>query len=110
MLGLGQQATDLARADGFPPADEVVPQAKAPIAATMPADPLDSAKRAAMRRAPLARDELLEAVLGQTEERERQEAADRADRAAAAEEAHAAKLAPYRDKSPMGMPPSWPDS
>jgi hypothetical protein len=56
VLDLGQQAEDLARADGILPPEEVVPlKAPEPAAEAPLRDPLESGRHAAMRRASLPR-------------------------------------------------------
>jgi hypothetical protein len=99
-----QEVTELARSEGFPPA-EVRP----PEPATEPDDPLDRLRRSAVRRAPLARDELLDVVLGRTEEQEQQRRAEeRAQRAAATEVVD--KLDGFRGIGPLSYPPAFEDS
>jgi hypothetical protein len=68
-------------------------------------DPLERLKRAAGKRAPLAKDELLDVVVSATEERQREE---RVQRAAAplAED----KLGDFRNQGPLNYPPAYPDS
>jgi hypothetical protein len=105
VLDLGQQAEDLARADGILPPEEVVPlKAPEPAAEAPLRDPLESGRHAAMRRASLPR-----ATLADIED-SRVTHADLAIYDHIVAETDESRLLPYRDKSPLGVPPSWPDS
>jgi hypothetical protein len=105
------EAIECARADGYPPASEINFRKPEEID-----DPLARMRKAAGKRAPLARDELLDVVLGVTEDRQREDAEHRKARelvelAARAETEKNEKLSWFRDPEGVArQPPSYSDS
>jgi hypothetical protein len=72
-------------------------------------------RRGALKRAPLARDELLDVVVSATEDRQREDAEHRkarelAELAAKAEQEKDEKLSWFRDPDGGARQPSYPDS
>jgi hypothetical protein len=98
------EAVEASRVEGCLPAWEVV---KPPAPPPPEPDPLERMRKAAGRRAPLARDELLDVVLGRTEQ-EQQRRVEERQRAAATEVVD--KLADFRNQGPLNYPPTYPDS
>jgi hypothetical protein len=78
-----QHIVEVTRADGAPPADEVV---RPPAPAPLPDDSLDRLKRAAGRRGVIPRDLLLDSVIGATEQEQQRRAEERAQQSIRAEQ------------------------